>query len=121
MYSPIHAVIHQSLPTDVSITDIFGCDNSMYAGLGMEEMIVALRNCKRLNWRNYLERYDDVRHANIDPVEHFIKHGIYENRNIYSYPKEICEFPVSENPDDNKVSIVVPNFNNGEFLPIASC
>lgn len=28
----------------------------------------------------YIEKYDDISRANIDPVEHFFKYGIFENR-----------------------------------------
>ncbi len=42
--------------------------------------IQSLRRCGKFDTRDYLERYPDVEKGGIDPVQHFVEHGIQGNR-----------------------------------------
>lgn len=61
--------------------------------------------------RYYLRRYQDVAEAGINPFAHYLFFGRAENRQPLS-PGRIAQFDHMP-----KVSVVVPNYNHGAFLP----
>lgn len=76
----------------------------------------ALRKCPRINWEAYLLNYPDVKQARIDPVLHFLKHGIYENRKLKSW-HPLHHASTHRQRQNPKVSIIVYSRDNGIFLP----
>lgn len=63
----------------------------------------ALRKCKRINWRAYLANYPDVAEAGVDPVLHYMRHGIYESRCLTSWSQYVEEMEQAR----QRLSIVV--------------
>lgn len=72
----------------------------------------ALRKCPRLNWEGYLERNPDIKSVRIDPILHFLKHGILEGRKLISW------HPLKEVDKSNQplVSLIIASYNNGIYL-----
>lgn len=74
-----------------------------------------LRNDGNIDWNVYLHRYPDVAQAGIDPISHFINHGIFEGRKLHTYfNKEQISFDGSP-----KISIIIPCYNAGSTIGIA--
>lgn len=67
----------------------------------------------RINWEAYLERYEDVKKNGIDPVVHFIRHGVYERRSLFSLNSLNADLSFQSL---TKVSIIVPVYNNGNTI-----
>lgn len=74
----------------------------------------ALRKCDRIDWGAYLQAYPDVQNSKIDPVLHFLKHGVFEGRCLF------CHSEINNDNDSNhikpKISIIIPNYNNSIYL-----
>lgn len=75
----------------------------------------ALRKHPRLNWDAYLANYPDVRQSGMDPIAHFLDHGIFEGRKLTS--RHPLYQPVTE--DRPELSIIISSYNGGIFLPKA--
>lgn len=108
-------IVGQCLPADVRHSEIIRlCKPELWESNPREAMALALANSPRINWEAYLENNPDVKDACIDPVEHFLHHGMYEYRKLYSW------HPLRQPPDVGarrpKVSIIIPNYNNGAVL-----
>lgn len=66
----------------------------------------SLRLCGKFDAHDYLERYSDVKNKGIDPIQHFVEHGIYEKK----YFK--C---VNFNDSPTKVGLAYHYFKSGNF------
>lgn len=75
----------------------------------------ALRKCPRINWQAYLLNNPDVAKSGMDPVYHFLKHGLYEGRKLYSW-HPVHQQPAKGSPPAPRVSVIVPNYNNAIYL-----
>lgn len=72
----------------------------------------ALRHYPKIDWQAYLENYPDVHAAGMDPVSHFLKDGVFENRSIFSHSKLVYS-----NPDAAPLlSIVLVADNNWRLI-----
>lgn len=72
----------------------------------------ALRKCARINWEAYLHNNDDVRATGLDACLHFLKHGIYEGRKLFSWHR----LKTAENAHTPVVSVIIANYNNAPYL-----
>lgn len=68
----------------------------------------ALRKCSAIDWDAYLNNYQDVRTAGVDPILHFLTHGVFEGRKLFAHSS--CE------SSNVKVSMVVYNCNSACWL-----
>lgn len=59
-----------------------------------------------LDWDAYITANPDVRAVGLDPVQHFTKFGIFENRKLHIRPG--TGYP--------HVSVIIASYNNGVFL-----
>lgn len=77
--------------------------------------------------RYYLEKYDDIREAGLDPLWHYLNHGIFENRAIEPELGECIDEPGDEadpaappspfDPDqEDSISVLIPAFNVEPYL-----
>lgn len=73
----------------------------------------SLRKCPSLDWQRYLLENLDVTQAGLDPVWHFVNHGLFEGRKLYSRQGEAEEACVAS----PAVSVIVYNYNRSLFLP----
>lgn len=105
--SKIIKLLSNSLPYDINIRDIIDKDRYNY-----KDLLGNLCKLKRINWDAYLAQNEDVKKANIDPCEHFVNHGIYEGRKLYS------RHMLNQFADDGRpvVSVIIPNYNNSLYL-----
>jgi len=69
--------------------------------------VSALCRCGKFDVQDYLKRYPDVEQTDIDPVLHFVRHGIKENRYFNCMPD--TDFGGS------KVNLAYKAFKNGEY------
>lgn len=77
----------------------------------INRIIKFLLACKNIDWLAYLDNYQDVKESGMNPVSHFARFGLLENRKLYfkePVPANITRLPI--------LSIIVPNHNNGIFL-----
>lgn len=74
--------------------------------------LCALKNCQRINWEAYLERYGDVKRAGIDAFEHFVKNGVFERRKLISW-HPLKKF---DKQDDILISVLIASYNNDIYL-----
>lgn len=95
------------LPPDVSLEKLIDrCD------LEQTSVEDILRSSPWLNWSSYTLHYSDVQEAGVDPVQHFLRHGVFEGRKLFSYPE-----PVSDNwANLPMVSVIVLNYDNALYL-----
>lgn len=95
----LYTIICGSLPKDIVPIDIesVSISESMYAD-PQEACINALRQYTNLDWEAYREEYSDVAQAEIDPIVHFVKHGVFEGRKLFCKQKY--------------VSIIITHFND---------
>lgn len=74
----------------------------------------ALHEVDNINWDAYLATNQDVQLADMDPVVHFLKHGLFEGRKLH-FGKGMGKLRAkSQQP---KVSVIVPNHNHSLYLP----
>lgn len=105
-------LVFQSLPDDVRPEELTSIGKpELWKTSPREAISRALRQSPRINWQAYLENYPDIREAGIDPVEHFLQSGIFENRRLYSWHP--LHKPVEGAP---ALTVVITNYNNGPFL-----
>ena len=69
--------------------------------------VSALCRCGKFDVQDYLKRYPDVQQTDIDPVLHFVRYGIKENRYFNCMPD--TDFGGS------KVNLAYKAFKNGEY------
>ncbi len=74
-----------------------------------------LRNCEYLDWEAYMANNPDLAESSIDPIEHFITHGVFEGRRLYKKIDNIYNKPEDDIPTPS-VSIIVINRNNAIYL-----
>lgn len=99
-------LLKNSLPPDLALHDIVDLEEDL------PRILDKIKRCARINWDAYLEQNIDVKSANIEPYEHFINHGIYEGRKLYSN-HTLCKGSKGIRPI---VSIIIPNYNNAIYL-----
>lgn len=73
---------------------------------------LALRDCKAIDWDAYLRNNPDVAESGMDPLAHFLRHGVSEGRSLYVRAYD------SEDADASRplVSVIVPNYNNALYV-----
>lgn len=106
----LQALIAASLPDGVALINIMEVapfqlikDNFKAA------FAYSLRYTDKLDWQRYLAQYADVREANIDGCLHFLKHGLFEGRQLFSSH-------AAEEKYQPNVSVVLINYNNEIYL-----
>lgn len=106
-------MVKRALPEDVRPEELLGAaPNDMWRDDPYGAMCHALRACTRLNWEAYLERNADVKAAQVDACQHYIRHGIYEGRRLISWHG-------MKQPEEQGcpvVSVVLTNHNNAYLL-----
>lgn len=106
-------LVCQGLPPDISHSKGMACSSDNAGMAEQKEAVFSwLKRHPRLNWQAYLECYPDVKAAGIDPVIHYLNHGIYEGRKLASW----SVYHRISNKTRPKVSVVVTNYNNAAFL-----
>ncbi len=110
----LYELLERALPNDIDkklfhrlIKDKWDIEkpiNSLY------EIISLLKD---IDWDAYLDQYQDVKKAGIDPIIHFLSDGIFENRKLILKRNN---FDIYINNIQPKVSVIVPNYNNGLYL-----
>ncbi|WP_165176404.1 hypothetical protein [Desulfovibrio sp. ZJ369] len=69
--------------------------------------VSALCRCGKFDVQDYLKRYPDVEQTDIDPVLHFVRHGIKGNRYFNCMQDTDC--------GGYKVNLAYKAFKNGEY------
>lgn len=70
-----------SLPQGLSFDDLRGLvPSEQWASQPENAAILALKRSACFDEKDYLNRYPDVQQSEIDPIEHFVHHGILEKR-----------------------------------------
>lgn len=106
-------LIFRALPHDVNVEELKrSAPDSLWSDKPELALENALRNCSRLDWDAYLDANKDVKAAGIDPVSHFLNHGMFEERRIFSHPYGWS----SEKHVGPKLSIIITNCNQGQNL-----
>jgi len=72
---------------------------------------LGLNPSERFNTNYYLSKYEDIKSANINPLIHFLEHGINEGRKGLSY-----EDWINTRNFEPLVSIIIPNYNHEKYL-----
>lgn len=109
----IFDIVKAALPDDLNPAELLELSpETLWKDNPYEATAQALRNCPRINWGAYLERYPDIKKNGMDPCLHFLNHGVYEGRKLTSWHS----LKQPENPDAPLVSIVLINFNNAHLL-----
>lgn len=70
----------------------------------------ALRICPFLDWDKYVDRNHHIRKIGIDPVSDFLNNGVFEGKKIF------LKKSTAQQLNRPKVSIIVPNYNNAQYL-----
>lgn len=66
-----------------------------------------------MDWRMYMTAYGDVEKTGMDPVLHFLRHGLFEGRKLFPKSSQVlCD----ENPEMPKVSVILVHKGNCAFL-----
>lgn len=105
-----------SLPVDVSVAELKAATLDKWWNEKPNLAIAhALRKCPRINWEAYLECNPDIKESEVDPVLHFLRHGIFEGRKLQSHSlladtEKACD---ACGPD---VSVIVTNSDNELYL-----
>lgn len=103
------------LPADVQPEELKKlCEPELWEKNCQIATIYALGKSPRINWEAYLENNPDVKAAGINPLAHFMQHGIYEYRKLYSWHP--LRLPPGRGEKRPKVSLIIPNYNNGALL-----
>lgn len=93
-------LLSYSLPEGISIGDLKNfVSEDILNEYPEKAIILALRRSGKFDTKDYIDRYTDVKDTRIDPIEHFVKFGIKEQR--YFRKKQ-------KTPEDNACK----NFNN---------
>lgn len=102
-----------ALPVDMSIAELKTLGKAeWWTSRPTLAIAYALRKSPRINWQAYVENNADVKEKNIDPVLHFVQHGLFEGRKLRSW-HPLRKTARKQAP---KVSVIVPSYNNGIFL-----
>lgn len=112
----VFELICQGLPTDISAAELRKCaPESLWNSSNREASELALRKCPRIDWRAYKEADSCLRNSSLDPVLHYMEHGVFEGRKLksgyFDYPEADCAAVPWI-----KVSIVVINRNSALTL-----
>lgn len=75
--------------------------------------LYVLQHLRELDWNAYRAAYADVAVSGIDPIFHFARFGIHEDRKLFVKPMPSMTEHVATTP---KVSIIVANYNNAAYL-----
>lgn len=106
-------LVRQALPRDMSLQELLPyAPHELWIESPGKAVALALRNCRRINWEAYLARNEDVKAMDLDPCQHFLRHGIYEGRKLTSWHK-LKEIAKDKAP---LVSVVIINYNNAHLL-----
>lgn len=103
----------KALPSDISFEDIFRlAPEALWENEPEKAASMALAAHPLINWDAYLALYPDVRDANVDACQHFLKNGIYENRKLTSW------HPLKEADAGNSpaATVIIANYNNAVYL-----
>lgn len=109
-------LISRALPLDVKIDNILqSFPKDLTTNENIDLVAHILRECKYINWKTYIDNYEDLKNADVDPVIHFLKHGIFEGRKLFSQTLTSAGAVGNDRPIP-KVSIIVPNYNNALYI-----
>lgn len=107
----IFAILRGKLPANFNMDALRSAGNpELWRSDPRSALSHALANCKIIAWDKYLEKYPDVAASEQNPIFHFLNDGIFEGRELPVVQK------VPENVTGPKVSIIIPNYNNGPYL-----
>lgn len=114
MKMEILQLLEHALPAGIDIEEIQNLASADAWETNPEwAAINALYAWGRLDTEDYLQRYPDVALAGVDPVAHFVRNGIYEERKINLLLNiQHNNYQVEK----IKVSILVPVYNNSKYL-----
>lgn len=108
------SLVCSKLPRCISVNDFTAYINrSLLKTMPDRAIIGALRRCPLIDWQAYLENNQDIKSSNVDPVDHFINFGIFEDRKLYCQRTECASEKIQNAP---KISIIIPNYNNAIYL-----
>lgn len=92
------------------------CEDSLWQKEPERAAAIALRKCPDIDWDSYIRNNPDVQAAAVHPFVHFLKHGIFEGRKLYVRNGHALAYKLNDAPSRPKVSIIIPNHNQGEML-----
>lgn len=108
-------IVLKALPNDVNTTDILSMGKAEWWISNQNlALAYALRYSPRFNWRAYIESNPDLKEARVDPVLHFLKHGIYEGRKLISWNR--LHDSMYRERDAPKITLIIPSYNNDIYL-----
>lgn len=110
----LYDIVAKALPFDASAAEFRGLvDEEMWRKNPLVATAMALAKSPALDWRAYLATYPDVSKTGINPILHFLQHGLHEGRRLFSKHPSGRARPHSGSP---KVSVIIPNYNNAVYL-----
>lgn len=78
-------LVCQALPPDLATDELMAMlDAEWWEKKPRTASAYVLRNHPRLDWETYRALNEDVAEADLDPCLHFLKHGIFEGRKLYT-------------------------------------
>lgn len=111
----------RSLPEGLGIAELMPVPEGDLWSIDPEfAAIYALNVSGKFDRDDYLRRYPDVLISGMDPIRHFILHGMREGRHFNARPRKngspsLPAVTGTGNPAP-KITILVPVFNNAEYL-----
>lgn len=90
-------------------------DKSLWKKNQIEAMIKCLARSDLFDSCKYLDSYNDVSSQNIDPITHYVKFGLLENRKFKLKERSSRRDKVNINICP-KISVVIPVYNNSIYL-----
>lgn len=117
-------LFRQKLPTDINWDRLRQCTSeAMWTTMPELAASIALSSSGLFNSADYLNRYPDVVTAEVDPICHYIKYGIYEGR-FFKTVTHTCNLSFSDIQyistsslsSPPLISVLVPVYNNPQYL-----
>lgn len=109
----IRTLIFAALAEDIDLEKFRVCaPQQLWENDADKAALEALLSCKDLDWERYISENADAGATETEPVAHFIKFGLIQNRKIHAKQGSALE-KREVNP---KITVVVPNFNNSLYL-----
>lgn len=106
----------QSLPEEFDTKKLAQLDWSQRAATSDLSFIEPfLRESGLFDWVAYLERYTDLKNADIDPIKHFLSDGIFEGRKLIARRDESCQV-AKIHLGRIKISVIIYSYNCRAFL-----
>lgn len=107
-------LMEKALPDDLSMSELAIPFENYFANNNFQELASALQHCSYIDWNAYITNYPEACSQNVTPAYYFITSGIYKGHRLWSkHPLSRSDF---FNVDVPKISIIIPNYNNGLYL-----